>query len=69
MDQLLHTAEGVAELLSMSRATVYVLLAEGQIESVTIGRARRIPHDAVVAFIERRRADAPVVARSAYLQP
>ena len=43
----------VAELLGLSRSLAYSLVMGGQIASVKIGRARRIPGAAIDAFIER----------------
>lgn len=57
LTQLL-TVPAAAETLSMSEATVWNLLATGELESVKVGRSRRIPTDAVDAFITRLRANA-----------
>jgi excisionase family DNA binding protein len=54
---LLHTPERAAELLSVSRATVYGLLRRGDLGSIVVGdRSRRIPHEALVAYV-RAQAD------------
>jgi excisionase family DNA binding protein len=50
-DAVLLTVPQVAELLSLSRSKVYELLASGALESVTIGRARRVPHAALETFV------------------
>jgi len=55
-DKLLHPPEEAARLLTISRSQLFELLALGEIESVKIGRLRRIPHDALVAYIKRLRA-------------
>ncbi len=52
MTLLLKPEEAAAEL-RLSRATVYGLLATGRLESVTVGRARRIPRAALERFVER----------------
>ena len=52
-ERLLLTVPAAAEQLSISRAQLYVLLASGAIDSVTIGRARRIPFAAVEKFVRR----------------
>ncbi|MBL7498161.1 helix-turn-helix domain-containing protein [Frankia sp. CNm7] len=57
MTKLLLTPAEAAELLGLGRSTVYELLAVGDLESVLIGRARRIPHAALVAYIERLRGE------------
>ena len=44
-----------AELLAISRAKLYDLFANGQLESVKIGGARRIPRPALLAYVESLR--------------
>jgi excisionase family DNA binding protein len=53
--KLLLTPAEAAELLGLGRSTVYELLAGGDLESICIGRARRIPRDALLAYVERLR--------------
>lgn len=53
--KLLYTPEGAAEEIDVGRTTMYVLLKRGEIESVKIGRARRVPHEALVAYVDRLR--------------
>jgi len=53
---LLHKPEGAADQLHISRATLFELLKDGAIESVTIGRSRRIPHAALLDYVEKLRA-------------
>lgn len=55
---LLHTPESAAETLQCGRTTIYELMATGALESVKIGRLRRIPSDALVAYVEQLRASA-----------
>jgi excisionase family DNA binding protein len=50
---LLTTAEA-AEALGLCRSAVYELLLVGEIASVKIGRARRVPVKALEDFIVRR---------------
>ena len=54
-DQLLDVA-AVSALLRCSKAKVWQLLAQGEIESLTIGRARRIRSSRVQAYIVARGA-------------
>jgi len=54
---LLLTVAQAAELLSVSRTTLYELLAGGSIESIHIGRSRRVPIDALRDFVESQRQD------------
>lgn len=53
---LLYTPEEAAQQLACSRRTVYELISSGDLESIKIRGARRIPVDAVAAYIERLRA-------------
>jgi excisionase family DNA binding protein len=52
MEQLLYTAEEAAEVLTVSRSTIYDLMREGKLPSVKIGRARRIPVHALRRFVD-----------------
>ncbi len=49
---LLHTPEDAAALASVSRTTIYELMASGRLASVKIGRSRRVPHAALVDFVD-----------------
>ena len=53
---LLYSPERAAERLELGRTKVYELIANGELESITIGRARRIPADSIHAYVERLRA-------------
>ncbi len=55
MDKLLFTAEEAGEILSLSRTVVYELIAKGLLESVAVGRARRIPAEALYELVETLR--------------
>jgi excisionase family DNA binding protein len=52
------TVEQAAERLGIGRTLMYSLVSSGEVESVTIGRLRRIPSDALVQYINKLRADA-----------
>ena len=54
---LLLTPEEAARRLSLARSTLYSLVLTGEIESLKIGRSRRIPVDALTDYIERKRRD------------
>ena len=57
--RLLLTVEETAKALGISRSQVYVLIGEGRLSAVAIGRSRRVPVEAVEAFVkELRGADA-----------
>jgi len=49
----LLTVEEAAGWLSVGRTTVYELLKDGQINSVRIGRLRRIPAEALTTYTAR----------------
>jgi excisionase family DNA binding protein len=53
MEPLLLTPEEAAEALRVGRATIYDLIRLRAIVSVKIGRSRRIPASAVLAYVER----------------
>ncbi len=54
-EKLLYRPEEVAERLSISRWAVYRAIGDGSLESVKIGKSRRIEAAAVAAYIERLR--------------
>ena len=60
--RLLLTVCEAAEQLGIGRSLLYELLAEGQVESIHVGRLRRIPIDALADFIDRQRPNRPGVA-------
>jgi excisionase family DNA binding protein len=55
-ERVLLTVEEAARRLRIGRTTAYRLVAEGQLASIQIGHLRRIPVDAVAAFVQDRRA-------------
>jgi excisionase family DNA binding protein len=59
---LLLDAAEAAKLLSLSRTKVFDLAHSGEIPSIRIGRAMRIPRDQLVAWIEQRTTEASHVA-------
>lgn len=54
-EALLHKPVVCAELLDCSRSQVYEYIATGELEAVRLGSRLRVPHDALVRFIERLR--------------
>lgn len=54
---LLLSPERAADRLDLGRSKIFELLATGELESVLIGRSRRIPVDALADYIARLRAD------------
>lgn len=53
MEKLLLSPEEAAELLGVGRSTVYDLMRIGALTSVKIGRARRIPVNALREYVDR----------------
>jgi excisionase family DNA binding protein len=49
----MHTVENAAGLLSISRTRMYQLIGNGDVFSVRIGRLRRIPDDALTAYMHQ----------------
>ena len=56
MDKLLLTPTEAATALGIGRSRVYELMQTGQLQSVHIGACRRVPADALTAFLEQLRA-------------
>jgi excisionase family DNA binding protein len=57
---LVLTIEQAAERLGIGRSLMYALVMSAEIESVTIGRLRRVPTDALAAYITKlRQANRP----------
>ena len=53
---LVLTVEEAADRLGVGRTLMYALIKSGDIESVTIGRLRRVPADALVTFVASLRS-------------
>jgi excisionase family DNA binding protein len=54
-ERLLLTVSEAARGLCIGRSLLYELLADGQVESIHVGRLRRIPADALVAYVDQQR--------------
>ena len=54
--RLVYTIAEAAAALRISRTKLYELLTTGEIESVHIGRSRKIPADALAAYLDALRA-------------
>ena len=62
--RLLLTVQQAAARLGIGRTLCYDLIASGALQTVQVGRLRRIPADELVAFVERlSRGPAPQRAR------
>lgn len=53
MEKLLLTPDDAAHVLSIGRSKLYELLATGALRSVRIGTSRRIPLEALAAYVAR----------------
>jgi excisionase family DNA binding protein len=54
-DRMVLTVEEAAERLGIGRTLMYALITAGEVESIRIGRLRRVPTDALAAFVLRLR--------------
>jgi excisionase family DNA binding protein len=52
-DRLAYSPAEAAELIGISRAGLYQLMAAGSITSVKLGRRRLIRHEAIVDLLDR----------------
>ena len=53
MSKILYTVEETANILSLGRTVVYQLLASGELESVKVGRARRVLYTSIENFVAK----------------
>lgn len=51
VDKLLYTPVDAAHALGLSRSTIYVLMASGEVPSVRIGTSRRIPAEGLRRYV------------------
>jgi excisionase family DNA binding protein len=56
--KLLVSIDEGCEVVGVKRSKMYELLATGEIESVKIGKSRRIPVDALEEYVSRLRSEA-----------
>jgi excisionase family DNA binding protein len=52
---LLVSVQSAARILAVGSTTVYELIAAGELESIHIGKSRRVPLAALQAFVQQRR--------------
>ena len=55
-EQLLYTMEEAAAKLRCGRSRMFQLAASGEVETVSIGRSRRVPLEALEDYVARLRA-------------
>ena len=53
--RLLLTVRDAAQRLNCGRSLLYQLIADGELETIKLGRLRRVPVDAVEALVDRLR--------------
>ena len=53
VDKLLYTPAEAAHALGVCRSTLYVLMANGDIPSIRIGSARRVPANGLRRYISK----------------
>ena len=54
MDELLLSVEEAARRISCGRSHLYLLLRRGEIQSIYLGRSRRIPVAALERFVQEK---------------
>jgi excisionase family DNA binding protein len=55
---VLLTVEEAAERLRIGRTSMYRLVSTGAVETVTVGRLRRVPAECLAEYVARLRFDA-----------
>ncbi len=55
---LLYKPEQAAEIIGIGRSKLFELIAAGHIETVQIGRSRRVPREALETYVQRLRESA-----------
>ena len=58
--RLLLTVPETAQVLGLGRTKIYELINDGELEAIHVGRAVRIPTEAISEFVQRKRAAATV---------
>ncbi len=54
MDTLLMNIDEASQILNLGRSKVYELVMRGELQSIKIGRSRRIPRSSIEEFIQSR---------------
>lgn len=55
LPRLLLRVEEAAEVLGIGRSLMFHLVVSKEVESVTVGRLRRIPSECLAEYVARRR--------------
>ena len=56
-DRLLLSAREAADRLGISRSSLYLLLADGSVDSVRVGARRLVPVEALTDFVRQLRSN------------
>lgn len=54
MDSLLLKVEDVQKTANLGRSKVYELIASGELQSIRVGRAIRVPRQSLESWIEKQ---------------
>lgn len=54
--RLLYSLDDAADLLSVGKRKVETLVADGELETVTIGRRRLVPAESLTEYVDRLKA-------------
>jgi excisionase family DNA binding protein len=60
--RLLYRPQEVARMLGLGRTKIYALMARGELSSVKVGAARRIPAADVEQYVQRLRSGPDALA-------
>jgi excisionase family DNA binding protein len=52
--ETLFTPEGAAEHLNLSRSRIFQMMGSGELRSIKIGKARRIPQRAIEELVQAK---------------
>jgi len=66
--RLLYSVAEAASLLGVGRTYMFRLIAAGEVESIKVGKLRKIPRDALARYIDQQRPG-QVTAASTGQQP
>ena len=67
--RLLYSVAEAASLLGVGRTYMFRLIATGEVESIKVGKLRKIPHDALGRYIDQQRPGQPATGASTGRQP
>ena len=57
-ERLLYTIPEAMEMTSLSRTVIYELISSGRLTTVTQGRRRLVPAEALIAYVDLLRLEA-----------